>query len=62
MISYLKGFIKNLTKRNISILSLIDSRSEINRLAKINRGAKIVNSKIGRYSYIGGGSWMKFLR
>ena len=58
MISYLKGFIKNLTKRNISILSLIDSRSEINRLAKINRDAKIVNSKIGRYSYIGGGSWV----
>lgn len=56
MINYIKGTLKNLFKRNISLFSLIDYRSSISKQAKINRGVKVVDSSIDRYSYIGGGS------
>lgn len=56
MIAYIKGLIKNLFNPAVSIFSIIDHKSSINRLSKINRGAKIVNSNIDRYTYVGGGS------
>ncbi|MDE7159362.1 MAG: CatB-related O-acetyltransferase [Muribaculaceae bacterium] len=56
MIGYLKGFIRNITNRAVSPLALVDHRCDIDRRAKINRGVKILNSTVGRYSYIGGGS------
>ena len=56
MIRYLKGFLKYFFYSKVSLFALIDGKSSISRLAKINRGAKIVNSVIGRYSYVGGNS------
>lgn len=56
MITYIKGLIKNLFNPAVSIFSIIDYRSCVNRLSKINKGAKIVNSNIDRYTYIGGSS------
>ena len=53
MNAYIKGFIKNLKNPAINIVSLVDDKSYVNKLAKINRFAHIVNSSIGRYSYIG---------
>jgi len=58
MIGYIKGFIKNLFNGAVSPLALVDSRSAISRKAKINRGVKVVNSMVDRYSYVGGGSWV----
>lgn len=57
MINYIKGGIKNLFNPAVSVLAVTDDASEINRLAKINRFAKVVKSRIGRYSYLGIGSW-----
>lgn len=56
MINYLKGLLKNLNNPAVSLLALVDNRCDISRKAKINRFVKMVNSTIGRYSYIGGGS------
>lgn len=40
----------------ISFLSLIDHHSHIDKKAKINRFARVIDSTIGKYSYIGPGS------
>ena len=56
MKQYILGFLKNLFSLNISLLSLIDNKSQINNKARIHRFAKIINSKIGRYSYVCGKS------
>lgn len=58
MIGYIKGFLKNLNNGAVSIFALVDSRSRINKSARINRGVKVVNSSVDRYSYVGGGSWI----
>lgn len=58
MISYLKGFLKNIFNPGVSLFSLVDSRSKISTFARINRGVKVVNSTIDKYSYIGSGSWI----
>ena len=58
MLNYLKGLIKNLFNKNISLFALVDNRSKLNARTKINRGARIINSTIGRYSYIGIGTWV----
>lgn len=58
MITYLKGLFNNLLNCKVSKLALIDALSTIDRRAKINRNARIINSAIGRYSYIGIGSWV----
>ncbi len=58
MITYIKGLLKNISNGAVSIFALVDSRSRINKLARINRGVKVVNSSIDRYSYVGGGSWI----
>lgn len=53
MNKYLLGFFKNLFNPAISRLALVDSHSYVDKRAKVNRFAKIVHSKLGRYSYIG---------
>jgi len=58
MINYIKGFFLNLFNEAVSIFALVDSRSRICKKAKINRGVKVVNSTVDRYSYIGGRSWI----
>jgi len=58
MIGYIKGFFKNIGNSAVSAFALVDSRSKISKSAKINRGVKVVNSTLGRYSYVGGGSWV----
>lgn len=58
MISYLKGFLSNLFNPAVSLFTFIDNRSKVNKKGKINRFAKVVNSKIGKYSYVGVRSWV----
>lgn len=58
MITYLKGALKNLFNPAVSVLALTDCKSEINRRARINRFVKIINTTIGRYSYVGSDSWI----
>lgn len=58
MIRYLKGFLSNLFNPAVSLLMFIDGRSEVDRRGKVNRFAKIVNSSVGRYSYVGVRSWV----
>lgn len=53
MIKYLIGGLKNLFNPAVSLLSLIDSTSVVNRKAKIYQFVKIFRSKIGAYTYIG---------
>ena len=55
---YIKGLFKNLANRAVSFLALVDDKSQISKFAKINRFARIVESKIGRYSYIGINTWI----
>lgn len=58
MIQYIKGIVKNLTNPAISLLALVDDASKVDRKAKIYRSAHIVNSTVGRYSYVGINSWV----
>lgn len=53
MISYLRGSLKYALQRNVSIWALITSNSFISKRSKINRFARIYNSMVGDYSYIG---------
>lgn len=56
MLKYFIGFLKNLLKRNVSKLAIIDNVSMVHTTARIYRFVKIYNSKVGRYSYIGPGT------
>ncbi len=58
MLGYIIGYIKNIFNPGVGIATIVDNRSEINRLAKTNRFVKIINSKIGRYSYVGNNTWI----
>lgn len=60
MIKYILGFFKNINNPAVSIFSLIDSNSLINKNAKIWRFAKVFNSTIDSFSYIGGNSILVF--
>lgn len=53
---YFKRIILSLKNRKISIFALIDKKSEISLKAKINRFAKIRNTIVKDFSYIGPGS------
>ena len=55
-LSYLIGFFKNLFVFSISKLALVNHQSSISKRARINRFVKVVNSQIGKYTYIGSGS------
>lgn len=56
MLAYIKGFFRNIANRAVSPLALVDSSSDIDKKARINRFVKLVNSKVDRYTYIGPGS------
>ncbi len=58
MLRYLIGSLKNLFNPAVSIATIIDSKSKINKLAKTNRFAKFINSTLGRYSYVGNNTWV----
>ena len=58
MFTFIKGKINSLFNPSISFLSLTDSDSKIDRNAQIYRFSKIVNSSIGRFSYIGISTWV----
>ena len=49
---YIWGAFKFLLQRNISIFSIIDGCCNISREAAVYRGTKLVNTSIGKYSYI----------
>ena len=58
MISYIIGLLKHITNLNVSKLAFIDRFSKINNRAKVNRNVHIIDSTIGRYSYVGPNSWI----
>lgn len=58
MKKYIIGLFRNLLKKGVSKFALVDSKSIIDNRARINRGVRVVNSVIGRYSYIGIGTWV----
>lgn len=55
---YFKGLLRNLRNPAVSLLAMIDEKSKVDPKARINRFVKIVNSSVGRYSYVGPGSWI----
>lgn len=58
MYTFIKGKIKSIFNPAISFLAITDSCSYIDRKAQIYRFAKFINSSIGRFSYIGIGTWV----
>lgn len=52
MLKYLLGLFKHLFNPGVSIYSLIDNLSIVNRKAKVYRKTRILKSHIGAYSYI----------
>ena len=50
---YAKGWLKNLFNKNISNLALVHANCEISPLAVVYRHARMSESKIGDYSYVG---------
>ena len=58
MLHYLIGFLLNVFNPAVSLFTFIDTRSNVDRKSKVNRFAKVVNSKVGRYSYVGARSWV----
>lgn len=57
MIDYIKGCIKNIGGKS-SPLAMITTRSYVSKLARVGRYAKIYNSIVGDYSYVGPKSWL----
>lgn len=53
---YIKGIIRNLKNLSVSKFTLIDDKSVIHKNAQVYRFSKVVNSIIGRYTYIGIGT------
>lgn len=49
---YIKGIIKNLFNRRISIFSFVSATVNIDRTAFVHRGVKIKYAKIGAHTYI----------
>lgn len=54
MLKYILGLFINLFNKNVSVFAFIDNKSKLSRKAKINPLAKIYNSIIDSYSYVGG--------
>lgn len=50
---FIKGFIKNLFNSRISIFSFVSAKNDIHSTVAIFRMAKVKNSTIGAYSYVG---------
>lgn len=57
MMNYLQGKLKNLFNPAVTLLAVVDCRSVISPKAKMYRFTKLVNSTLGKYSYMGSGSW-----
>ena len=53
---YFKGFLRNLFNSKISCLSLITPSSHISTKVKVNRFAKIYNSSVHEFTYVGVGT------
>jgi acetyltransferase-like isoleucine patch superfamily enzyme len=53
MSKYLLGLLLNIFNRGVSILALIDNVSRVSKKAKVYHGAKIFNSIIDSYTYVG---------
>ncbi|WP_289287950.1 CatB-related O-acetyltransferase [uncultured Duncaniella sp.] len=58
MISYFLGLLKYIFYPKVSIRAVIDRTSKLSKKAKINRGARVIDSNIGEYSYVGMNSWV----
>lgn len=58
MIQYIKGALKYLSNHSVSLMALVDDKSDIATNAKVYRNARIVNTTIGSYSYVGINSWV----
>lgn len=56
MYKYILGLLKNLFNSSVSIVALIDNLSQVKKNSKIYRGAKVYNSFVDEYSYVGGGT------
>ena len=55
-LKYVKGWLKHLFSTNVSSLALVDDVSVISKKARIGRKCKVLQSSIGKYSYLGRGS------
>ena len=55
---YFFGFLKFLFQRGVSPLALVCARSRVSRKARIYRFAKVLNSSVGDFSYVGPHSWL----
>ncbi len=53
MLKYILGLLKNLFNPAVSLFAKIDYKSQVNKKAKIYHGAKVYNSTIDSYSYLG---------
>jgi len=53
MLKYIVGLVLNIFNHGVSILALIDYKSDVSSKARINRHVKIYNSNVGNYSYVG---------
>lgn len=53
MLKYILGLLSNLFNRGVSIFALIDHFSKVSKKARVYRKAKVFNSTIGNYSYVG---------
>lgn len=58
MISYFLGLLKYIFYPKVSIRAVIDRTSKLSKKAKINRGARVIDSNIGEYSYVDMNSWV----
>ena len=53
MLKYIIGFFLNLLNRGVSLLALVDYHSKVCHKAKVYSHARIFNSTIAKYSYVG---------
>jgi chloramphenicol O-acetyltransferase type B len=53
MLKYVLGLIKNLLNSGVSLFAVVDNMSLISKKARVNRFAKLYNSNIDAYSYVG---------
>lgn len=53
MLKYIIGLLKNLFNPAVSLLSIVDKDSVIDKSARVHRRVKVFYSKLGRFSYVG---------
>lgn len=58
MKKYFIGFLKHLFQRGVSPLALVCASSRVSKKTRVYRFAKIVNSSLGDFSYVGPHSWL----